>query len=85
MKLLFGFTAFEVQEVTCLVEGSLISRLSEFDCSLVIVTTELFIHSLFEFDDITPEMLEVKVLKSPTRPEVAGDEVVLAGELELCT
>ena len=74
-----------MQEVTCLVEDPLVDILSEFDCSLVIVTMELFIHSLFEFVEITPEMFEVKVLKSPTRPDVAGDEVVLAGELELCT
>ena len=43
---------------------------------------ELFINSWLEF---WPEMFEVKVLKSPTRPDVAGDEVVLAGELEHCT
>ena len=73
-----------MQEVTCLVEGPLVDILSEFDCSLVIVTMELFIHSLFEFVEITPEMFEVKVLKSPTRPDVAGDEVVLAGELVHC-
>jgi hypothetical protein len=82
---LFGFTAFEVQEVTCLVEASLVDILSEFDGSLVIVTMEPLIHSFLESDEITPEMLEVKVLKSPTRPDVAGDEVVLAGELEHCT
>ena len=82
MKLLFGFTAFEVQEVTCLVEASLVDILSEFDGSLIIVAMELFIHSLFEFVEVTPEMLEAKVLKSPTRPDVAGDDVVLAGELE---
>ena len=41
-----------------------------------------FMHSLLELVDKTPEMFEVKVLKSPTRPDVAGDEVVLAGELE---
>lgn len=73
-----------MQEVTCLVEDPLVDILSEFDCSLVIVTMELFIHSLFEFVEITPEMFEVKVLKSPTRPDVAGDEVVLAGELVHC-
>ena len=71
-----------MQEVTCLVEGPLVDILSEFDSSLVIVTMGLSIHSLFEFVEITPEMFEVKVLKSPTRPDVAGDEVVLAGELE---
>ena len=81
---MFGFTAFEVQEVTCLVEGPLVDKLSEFDSSLVIVTMELFIHSLLEFVETTPEMFEVKVLNSPTRPDVAGDEVVLAGELEHC-
>ena len=79
---MFGFTAFEVQEVTCLVEASLVDILSEFDGSLVIVTMEPLIHSFLESDEITPEMLEVKVLKSPTRPDVAGDEVVLAGELD---
>ena len=73
-----------MQEVTCLVEDPLVDILSEFDCPLVIVTMELFIHSLFEFVEITPEMFEVKVLKSPTRPDVAGDEVVLAGELVHC-
>ena len=73
-----------MQEVTCLVEDPLVDILSEFDCSLVIVTMELFIHSLLEFVETTPEMFEVKVLKSPTRPDVAGDEVVLAGELEHC-
>ena len=67
-----------------MVEDPLVDILSEFDCSLVIVTMELFIHSLFEFVEITPEMFEVKVLKSPTRPDVAGDEVVLAGELVHC-
>ena len=74
---MFGFTAFDVQEVTCFVEVSFVTRLSEFDFSLVIV-----ILSWLEFVEITPEMLEVKVLKSPTRPDVAGEEVVLAGELE---
>ena len=74
-----------MQEATCFVEGPVVDILSEFDISLVIATMELFIHSLLEFVEITPEMLEVKVLKSPTRPDVAGDEVVLAGELELCT
>ena len=73
-----------MQEVTCLVEDPLVDIFSEFDCSLVIVTMELFIHSLFEFVEITPEMFEVKVLKSPTRPDVAGDEIVLAGELVHC-
>ena len=81
-KLLFGFTAFDVQEATCFVEGPLVDILSEFESSLVIVTMELFIHSLLEFVETTPEMFEVKVLKSPTRPDVAGDEVVLAGDLE---
>ena len=81
---MFGFTAFEVQEVTCLVEASLVDILSEFDGSLVIVTMEPLIHSFLESDEITPEMLEVKVLKSPTRPDVAGDDVVLAGEFEHC-
>ena len=42
----------------------------------------VFMHSLLELVDNTPEMFEVKVLKSPTRPEVAGEEVVLVGEFE---
>ena len=29
------------------------------------------------------DMLDESVLKSPTRPEVAGEDVVLVGELEL--
>ena len=73
-----------MQEATCFVEGPVVDILSELDISLVIATMELFIHSLFEFVEITPEMFEVKVLKSPTRPDVAGDEVVLAGELVHC-
>ena len=40
------------------------------------------IHSLLEWLDAIPEMFDVKVLKSPTSPEVAGDEVVLVGELD---
>ena len=40
------------------------------------------IDSLLEWLDAIPEMFDVKVLKSPTSPEVAGDEVVLVGELD---
>ena len=40
-----------------------------------------FIFSLLALVDSIPEMFESKVLKLPTSPEVAGDEVVLFGEL----
>ena len=39
-------------------------------------------HSLLVWVDAIPDIFEDKVLNSPTSPEVAGDEVVLFGELD---
>ena len=84
---MLGFTAFEVHEddddeVAGAWGSSVIVRsltgpsFPSADSSLTLM------HSLLVLLDTTPEIFEVNVLKSPTSPEVAGDEVVLVGELE---
>ena len=79
---MFGFTAFEVHEDVVACEDSFCVR-SIASVSFSLTTLLLaFKHSVLELVDNTPEMFEVNVLKSPTRPEVAGDEVVLVGEFE---
>ena len=84
-KLLLWFTAFEVheeEEVELVVdwEASFIGWSMPFALSSMVGGS--LIHSLLEWLDAIPEMFDVKVLKSPTSPEVAGDEVVLVGELD---
>ena len=82
---MFGFTAFEVHDV--FVVSFFVVRSFE----VVSFFTEggrtpvvMFKHSLLELleDCKAPEMFEDNDLKSPTRPEVAGEEVVLVGEFE---
>ena len=78
---MFGFTAFEVHEDVVACEDSFCVR-SIASVSFSIATLlPAFKTSVLELVDNTPEMFEVNVSKSPTRPEVAGDEVVLFGEL----
>ena len=84
---MLGFTAFEVHEddddeVVVAWGASVIVR-SLRDASFPFAVSSLtLMHSLLVLVDTTPEMFEVKVWKSPTSPEVAGDEVVLVGELD---
>ena len=76
---MFGFTAFEVHDE---VDVSFVLLRSIVDVSFMEGIPVIFKHSLLEFVDKAPEMLEDSVLKSPTRPEVAGEDVVLVGEFE---
>ena len=72
---MFGFTAFEVHDEVV----SLLLR------SFPDVSFEGGIKHSFELelvDNMSPEILEDNVWKSPTRPDVAGEEVVLVGEFE---
>ena len=84
---MLGFTAFEVHEddddeVVVAWGASVIVR-SLGDALLPVAVSSLtLMNSLLVLVDTTPEMFEVKVWKSPTSPEVAGDEVVLVGELD---
>ena len=84
-KLLLWFTAFEVheeEELELVVdwEASFTELFRPF--ALSSMAGGSLIDSLLEWLDAIPEMFDVKVLKSPTSPEVAGDEVVLVGELD---
>ena len=78
---MLGFTGFEVHE-TFVWDDSLFVR-SVVIGSIPKFGSEILKHSLLEFVETIPEMLDVNVLKSPTRPEVAGEDVVLVGEFEL--
>ena len=80
-KLLLAFTAVEVHDAVD-VDLSLLLR-SVAVGSFKGVMPATFILSLLEFLEAPADMLDESVLKSPTRPEVAGEDVVLVGELEL--
>ena len=80
-KLLLAFTAVEVHDAVD-VDLSLLLR-SAVVGSFKGVMPATCILSLLEFLEAPADILDESVLKSPTRPEVAGEDVVLVGELEL--
>ena len=84
-KLLLWFTAFEVHvedevELVVVDEDSFIGGSNA--VAVLSLKGSLLMHSLLVWVDAIPDIFEDKVLNSPTSPEVAGDEVVLFGELD---